>query len=139
MVRINVTYYILTFFLKFHLPFCVMKMLWYYIIGHFGMGTTQNYHFFTPPLTCDLSKRLDFCGQGEYPYHNPATFGGYQNPMKLCKRKKQRPPKIGPDGIPCKRKSREGTTTYLWEFLLKLLQVIKQIKDQNTKPFMTGI
>lgn len=37
-------------------------------------------------------------------------------------KKKARKPKIGPDGIPMKRKSREGTTTYLWEFLLKLLQ-----------------
>ena len=40
--------------------------------------------------------------------------------MKL--KKKARKQKIGPDGIPLKRKSREGTTTYLWEFLLKLLQ-----------------
>ena len=43
-------------------------------------------------------------------------------------KKKARKPKIGPDGIPMKRKSREGTTTYLWEFLLKLLQ------DKETCP-----
>jgi len=55
-----------------------------------------------------------------YPYH-PAAFASYQNSLKL-KKKKQRTTKIGPDGIPLKRKSREGSTTYLWEFLLKLLQ-----------------
>ena len=58
-------------------------------------------------------------------YHpaNTVTFpGSYQTQLKRPK-KKPRSPKMGPDGIPCKRKSREGTTTYLWEFLLKLLQV----------------
>ena len=44
-----------------------------------------------------------------------------QTSLKQLK-KKARKPKLGPDGIPMKRKSREGTTTYLWEFLLKLLQ-----------------
>jgi len=55
-----------------------------------------------------------------FPYH-PAAFASYQSSLKL-KKKKQRTTKIGPDGIPLKRKSREGSTTYLWEFLLKLLQ-----------------
>ena len=62
------------------------------------------------------------------PYYHPSQgpsvtgFPGYQTQLKRPK-KKPRSPKMGPDGIPCKRKSREGTTTYLWEFLLKLLQV----------------
>lgn len=58
----------------------------------------------------------------QFPAYHPAAFASYQNSLKL-KKKKQRTTKIGPDGIPLKRKSREGSTTYLWEFLLKLLQV----------------
>ena len=60
------------------------------------------------------------------PYHHPSSFVSYQNSLKL-KKKKPRSTKIGPDGVPLKRKSREGSTTYLWEFLLKLLQVCVHI------------
>ena len=41
-------------------------------------------------------------------FYNPASFASYQNSLKRPK-KKMRSPKIGPDGVPCKRKSREGT------------------------------
>ena len=66
-----------------------------------------------------------------FPYH-PAAFASYQSSLKL-KKKKQRTTKIGPDGIPLKRKSREGSTTYLWEFLLKLLQVRDNHTEQVTR------
>jgi len=57
----------------------------------------------------------------EHPFSfHPAAFASYQNSLKVKKKKVRS--KVGPDGSPCKRKSREGTTTYLWEFLLKLLQ-----------------
>lgn len=49
-------------------------------------------------------------------YEDPYMLGF--SPRKLKKVKKQ---KIGEPGT-VKRKSREGSTTYLWEFLLKLLQ-----------------
>ncbi|XP_049820037.1 ecdysone-induced protein 74EF [Aethina tumida] len=49
-------------------------------------------------------------------YDDPYMLGF--SPRKLKKVKKQ---KIGEPGS-VKRKSREGSTTYLWEFLLKLLQ-----------------
>ena len=69
-----------------------------------------------------------------FPFH-PAAFASYQNSLKIKKKKVRS--RLGPDGVPCKRKSREGTTTYLWEFLLKLLQVRKNKPEshtQNAKP-----
>ncbi|XP_050304218.1 ecdysone-induced protein 74EF isoform X3 [Anthonomus grandis grandis] len=50
-------------------------------------------------------------------YDDPYLLGF--SPRKLKKVKKQR---LGEPGTAPKRKSREGSTTYLWEFLLKLLQ-----------------
>ena len=58
--------------------------------------------------------------QGHHGGHHPHSFQSFQTSLKL--KKKARKQKVGPDGVPLKRKSREGTTTYLWEFLLKLLQ-----------------
>jgi len=73
-----------------------------------GPNSAGGQRLSSPGSTDDI-----YGGQaGSYP-----PFGSFHQ-----LKKKARKPKIGPDGIPMKRKSREGTTTYLWEFLLKLLQ-----------------
>jgi len=61
-----------------------------------------------------------------------AALVSFQNSISIRKKKPGNSPggpvrtpvttKLTPEGQPMKRRSREGTTTYLWEFLLKLLQ-----------------
>jgi len=88
------------------------------------ISTLLSPHFSTSPLLppgmTHLPHSTSPSRDDPFQYH-PAAFASYQNSLKL-KKKKPRSTKIGPDGVPMKRKSREGTTTYLWEFLLKLLQ-----------------
>jgi len=78
-----------------------------------------------PGLTSHISPHSSSEDSPPFPNYHPVAFASYQNSLKLKKKKPRTGglgAKLGPDGVPCKRRSREGTTTYLWEFLLKLLQ-----------------
>ena len=98
----------------------------------FSARSQNNLHS-PPSSTDDLGYYMGQNGPGDRmlgsnasPFQHPGHHqSGAGMGLKLKKKRKthgSHTQKIGPDGIPIKRKSREGTTTYLWEFLLKCLQ-----------------
>ncbi|XP_077287310.1 ecdysone-induced protein E74 isoform X2 [Arctopsyche grandis] len=96
--------------------------------GYLNYGNPGNYgghHFATPPAPAPVSSQFSLQHSAtasvpdELSYMLDLNYHNRVQAHKIKKIKKLKSPDA-PTGV--KRKSREGSTTYLWEFLLKLLQ-----------------